>query len=102
MKFINIIKETTEKDNVCKVKTNKRNVLMRRQRSSLSVPCRGYGGFVPNSMFTMFAPAVDPIMLYLTELILNGLTHLVTDINQNSCATSMYSAIILTMYLWSC
>ena len=58
-KFINIIKEATEKDFICKVKTSKKNIVIPKQ-SSLSVQCRGNGGFVPNSMLAMFEPEVDP------------------------------------------
>ena len=51
--FINIIKECTEEDYVCTVKTNKKDIIIPR-KSSVSVPCCGNGGFVPNSMLEMY------------------------------------------------
>ena len=57
--FTNIIKEATEKDFICKVKNNRKNIVIPKQ-SSLSVSCRGNGGFVPKSMLAMFEPEVDP------------------------------------------
>ncbi len=56
--FINIIKECTEKDYVCIVKTNKRDMIIPKQ-CSIAVPCRGNGGFVPNSTLAMFEPEID-------------------------------------------
>ena len=56
--FVNIIKECTEKDYVCTVKTNKKDIMIPKQ-SSVLVPCRGNGGFVPNSMLAMFEPELN-------------------------------------------
>ena len=71
--FVNTIKECTEKDYVCTVKTNKKNIMIPKQ-SSVLVPCRGNGGFVPNSMLAMFEPALNqnlPDGLQITETIVS-------------------------------